>query len=227
MESDNAGEKYVSERQAKHAAAVEYFDREMDALMHPVTKEPLLRATQRLLENMLEYTPEEAATRTTIMEEQRDIPTAYELENFAESLPEILKLGLFDKLPEEYIIRFGVEEFDQWIGPYLRSILKGHIAGDSSYEHENECPERFCPSEILTRMVDDLLCEQPGRIKQNLQYMTHPNEMIYMNTRIVQEMAALGLYDEIDVKELMEEYRDWLDNFDDYTVKFDEKYFVL
>lgn len=228
MESDRTQGNDISDRQAKHMAAIKYFEREMDALMHPVTKEPLLRATQRLLENMMEYSPEEAATRTIILDEQRDIPTDDEIDNEAESVPELLKVGLFDKLPEEYIVRFGMDEFDKWIGPFIRSVIDGHVEGSSSYEHEQECSEdRFCPAEIIVRFIDDQLNERPGKIKQNIGYFTHPNEMVFMKTRIYQELAAVGLYDEIDVKDVAEDYRDWLDDFDDYAVTFNEEYFVL
>lgn len=216
--------------QVQHMAAIGQFERELDSLMYPVTKEGLMAATKNLLIGTFDYSPVEAETRVTILDTERDIPQEHELEHDQEALAEILKLGLFDKIPEEYIILHGREEFDKWIGPFLRSVLQGHIEESESVEHVLGCAgERFCPTKIITCFVDDRLRGSFARIHEddakNEGYISHTDDLIHMNVVIVKELKSLGVYDEIGAKNLLEDYHFWLDSLDDFVLIYDQSHF--
>lgn len=205
--------------------AIGQFEREMAALMQPVTRDELMEATKRLLIGMFDFSAKQSAARTNILAKNNDIPTEYELENFSESLPEMLKLGLFDQLPEEYIVLFGKEEFDKWIGPFMRSVLIGHVEESASLEHINECPERFCPAEIIKCFISDRLHDKRATINTNEEYLAFPSEIVHMNLSIVRELKKMGVYSAIEAENLMDDYRWWLESIDDGAVDFDRKIF--
>ena len=220
------------DRRRQHSVAMELFDRELDSLIYPVTKEGLHEATKNFLIRTFGYSAIAAETRVKIHDEQRDLPQAREIEDDQESLSEMLKIGLFDKLPEEYIILRGREEFDQWIGVFLQSVLLGHIEQSRTYEHINECPEdklRFCPAKIIRCFVHDNLADQIPKIHEskahNEGYLVYTDDLIYMNIKIVKELQVLGVYGEIEAKELLEEYRDWLESIGDLPFEYDQALF--
>lgn len=220
-------------KQPGFMTAIWQFEREMDALMHPVTREELMEATKRLLIGMFEFSAKQSATRTNIFAERNEIPTAYELEHDTESLPEMLKLGLYEGLAEEYIILFGKKEFDKWIGPFIRSVLRGHIEESASLEHMNECPDekdttlgsRFCPAVIMKRMFSDRLMENRAGIEKNERYLVFPSEIVHMNVSIVRELRDVGVFSDSEAEDLLDDYWWWLESIDDGAVNFDRKIF--
>jgi hypothetical protein len=207
-------------------AAIGHFERELDSLMYPVTKEQLKAAAARLLSGLFGYDLKEAETRTNIFDEQRDIPTENEIEYDQEILGEMLKIGLFDGLSEEYIILHGKEEFDEWIGPFLRLVLSGHTEQSQSIEHMTECPDdRFCPAAIITCFVEDRIIGQGTTIEKNEIYIPYADEIIHMHTKIVKELCAMGVYDKADVGILFDDYQAWLESIEDFPITYDEAVF--
>lgn len=216
------------ESEGKHAVRIEAlgrFEREMDALMHPVTRDKLMESTSRLLVGMLELSPEQSATMTNVLAKNNEIPTEHELEEFSDSLPELLKLGLFSQLPDEYIILFGKKEFDKWIGPFIRSVLQGHIPESASLEHINECPERFCSAKIIKLMFNDQLMDGRVVVEKNVEYLAFPKETVHARVAIMRVLQEVGLYTETEANDLMDDYRWWLESIDDGAVNFDRRVF--
>jgi len=197
----------------KHAAALTQFDRNLDALTYPVSRTYLIAATKRLLADMFDYTDKEASTRVEILDEQHDMPTEHELDDEGEVAAKMLKVGLFDKLPEEYIISYGEEGFDEWAELFLESVLRGHTEDSPSYGHSEECSDqRFCPAIILGRMVSDQLIEYATPLAQNFGYLPYSRELVHMNVTIIKLLHKFDVFDEGDTNCLLEEYRDWIDS---------------
>jgi hypothetical protein len=212
----------------QHIAAVGRFDHELDSLMYPITKEKLIEATRRLIIGLFEYGSVEATARISAFDAHRDLPIYSEIEHDQESLTEMLRLGLFDRLPEEYILLHGKEEFDCWIGPYLRSVLRGHIGDSQTFEHLTECPEgeRYCLPIILSRMMNEELTYAVPEIEHNEIYIPYANEMIHMNIRIVEVMTEEGIYTQEQADKLLGRYQNWVEDMEvAYQIAFDEKLF--
>lgn len=217
------------EKRRQHIEAAGLFDRELDSLIYPITKEGLGQATKNYLIRAFGYSAVMAATRVRILDERRDLPQEREIEHDQESLSDMLKVGLFCELPEEYIILHGREEFDRWIGPYTRSALLGHVAESESYEHNNECPERFCSAVVLGRMFKDQLVNNikaihEGKAKNEV-YLPYADDIVYMNIRIINELTSLGVYDETEAADILKRYQRWLDSIGDVPFEYDDSLF--
>jgi len=209
----------------RHAAAMAQFDRNLDALVYPINRMYLIAATKRLLADTFGYTDKEAATRTEILDEQHDLPTGHELDDYAEAAAELLKVGLFDKLPEEYIISHGEEGFDEWAELFLASVLRGHTEDSPSYEHSEECPDqRFCPALVLGRMVSDQLIEHIRPLDQNIGYLPYSRELVHMNVTIIKLLHKFGVFDGAEADSLLDEYQEWID-FSDVPLDYDKTLF--
>ncbi len=217
----------MGSEQSKQIAAIEHFDNELDSLMPPVTKESLKRATKHLLINLFTYSSAEADARVEMLDIDRSIPDEAELNDNQGSFSECLKVALFDKLPMDFIIHYGKKEFDAWIGGYLRSLLRGHITESPSYEHLEECPERFCPELVMHRMVRGKLCDEQPDTRDMTDYIAYTDETIYVNIKTVKELVALDVYDEVDAKMILSKYRNKLDLIEvcEYPLTYSEDLF--
>ncbi len=217
------------DRQRRHIETMAQFDRELDALIYPITEEDLKTVTKNLLIRTFGYDDTMAETRTNILAKEHDIPSGEEIEDEEDSLIEMLKVGLFDMLPEEYIILLGKDEFDEWIGPFLSSVLLGHIEESASMEHRLECVDQFCSSRVIRYMLSDRLSDNAPRIHrkkaENEGYLPYADELIYMNVRIVEELYALGVYNEVDTKSLLADYQWWLEELEDLQINYDTTLF--
>ena len=185
-----------------------------------------MEATRRLLRSTFDYDGTETETRANILAVDQDIPNDEDIEDEQDSVNEMLKTGLFDKLPEEYIILHGKEAFDKWISPFMRSVLKGHIDESMSYEHANECPEqRFCPSLVIPFYIEDRISGRKASIQHNEAYLAYPNEIIHMNITLIRELQDMGIFDEDKTETLIENYQWWLQSIDDVPITFDKTLF--
>lgn len=183
-----------------------------------------MEATKRLLLVTFGYGSDEAQGRVNVLDYQREIPTENEIEDDQESVVDMLKVGLFDTLPEEYIVIHGKDEFDKWIGPFIRSILDGHTDATESYEHLYECTEdRFCPTKIIR-------CYARDRMNGELEvadeaYIAYGDEMVHMNIKIVQELLALKAICLKEAEDLLEDYQWYLESVQEFPIGFDESLF--
>lgn len=194
-------------------AAIELLEHNLNALVYPVKRDTLKEVTKRFLIGTFDFSPAEADVRTEILDEGRDLPAEYEVdEESPEVVSEMLKLGLFDRLVEEYIVAYGEKAFDEWIEPFLGSVLRGHTEDTPSYEHLEECPDRFCPAVILGRMVSDQLCEYMTPLRQNIGYLPFSREFTYMNVKIVRLLQRFGVYSQIEADSLLDDYREWIES---------------
>ena len=217
-----------SDIHSQHVAAIGQFDRELDSLVAPITKDMLMEATRRLISGLFHYNSAEARARMGAFEAKRDIPEEDEIENDQESLATMLKLGLFERLPEEYIILHGKEAFDQWIGPYMRSVVMGHTDDTVTYEHAVECSQqiRWCPSIIVTRMMRGELEYDVAMLEDNEIYIPYADEIIYMNVRIVEELVSNGLFAQAEAAALLRKYQKWVEMMEiAYDITYDDKIF--
>lgn len=214
-----------SSRSQHHVEAGMLFDSYLESLIYPITREGLADATKQYLMREFEYCATMAETRVQILDDKNDLPQAGEIEGEQESLIDMLKVGLLDRLPEEYMALFGREEFDEWIGPFLDAMLRGHIAGSESYEHSTQCPDdRFCSARIVKYYLRDKLTDGAPKIHenhaQNEGYLVYPDETVYVNLRIVSELRARGVYNDVEFKKLSAKYRDWLDSISDVPFEY-------
>lgn len=204
----------------QHIAALNRFDIELDSLMYPKTKEMLMEATRRLLLVTFNYGSVEAQSRVDILDHQREIPTEYEIEHDQESLAESLKVGLFDKLPEEYVIVHGTDEFDKWIGPFISNVLQGHIEGSESYEHLTYCAEDgFCPTKIVRCFVRDRMAGEFDIADEA--YIAYGDEMIHMNIQIVKELLARKVICLKEAEDMIEDYQNCLESITEFEIQYD------
>lgn len=217
-----------SDLYSQHVAAIGQFDHELDSLVSPVTREMLLNATRRLIHGLFHYNSTEAKARMNAFEARRDIPEEDEIDNEQESVATMLKLSLFERLPEEYILVHGKEAFDQWIGPYMRSLVNGHTNDTQSYQHLIECTgqARWCPSLIATRMMRGELEYDVVTLEHNEIYIPYANEIIYMNIRIVEELVASGSFTQAEGKRLLAKYQDWVEAMEvEHQIAYDKDLF--
>jgi len=218
-------------RHDRRVAAIKEFDRNLDAMMYPVSREGLKVVTWKLLIGMMDYTPREASTRVEMLEAAATIPTEWDLEHEREVASELLKVGLFYDLPEEYMYLFGRDAFTEWIGPFIESALEGHTAQSSSYEHLHECPGgRFCSSLVAERMFADRLVGSPSTYWLNEskvineEYVVYPENIVYMNVTILRKLEELGVFSADDAEDLMDDYMRWLDSHQ-YPIPYDKRLF--
>jgi hypothetical protein len=219
---DSAERKPSGNQNSVRIDAVKRFNNNLMLQDEKLTNFGLKMYVREFIGATLDYDVNDTDALMEKFERHEVIPESDDILDDEQSAIEWLKVAIFCEIGDLYAINHSKEDFNEWIEPFLRSTLSGHF--DESGDHAKTCKSEGCVAEIIGSIVSESIGHQKATIDGNEEYIVFADEIINMNISVVRTLGKLGVYDTIEVENMLEDYEWWMKSLD-HPVFYDRNIF--